>query len=103
MANGEIGTITLGDRQVGGFLDWEINVEIANREPVTTARLAAWWLFELPPPGTPLRMDFYRRQGDDLKLINRQTATPVFPAGMPLDTLIKEGLEVGLNADADSN
>ena len=72
-------------------------MDIVNHQPAANASFASYWLFRLPPPDIRLDMDFYRRQGNDLRLINRQCARPDFPPDSPLDTLIKSPLRFTLD------
>lgn len=44
---GEIGVLKVKDEQVGGFLAWEVSVDLSNlKKPRTTVCARACWLFK---------------------------------------------------------
>ena len=75
---GKLGAIYIGEKQVGGFLDWRVKLNIAEgvRDEATTRKFKGWkvtawaqWLFK------PLNV------GDEVKLKLCADAGPVFWCG----------------------
>lgn len=79
-STGEIGTLHLDGRQVGGFLDWEITVatRVKKKGDLKAAELTEWkaiakrfWLLEELTDGQLLEAVFYCFDGRDLKQVSR--------------------------------
>lgn len=67
--SGEIGTIVIGDNQIGGFLNWQINSQVEAHQPITLAEISGFWLFETP--WDDIVMKFYSIVGHQLVLISQ--------------------------------
>lgn len=98
--NGCLGVLSIEGKQVGGFLDWEIDVDI--REVSASAHkqyaIQKWkavarkfWLFEIPD--TPMDATFYTLFHDDLVAVSENRVKVNIP-DIPLNTLINHNLEM---------
>lgn len=88
---GQIGTIHDGDKQIGGFTDWHIEVRIEGKAK-THISASGFWMFEKPPSKVTVR--FYQISANDLVLINERFVSLSLPDEYPLDTLVKIPIEM---------
>ena len=98
MVNGEIGTLSVNGKQIGGFLNWEIKAMPAGLIPggqrvPTKATASGFWLFEAMPEGGKVEAAFYNRAGNKLALINKADVLAFVP-GSETDKLTYQEIEM---------
>ncbi len=94
ITSGEIGTIVIGDTQIGGFLNWQIDSHVEAHQPLTIAEISGFWLFEAP--WDDIVMKFYSVVGHKLVLIS-QNKTNFKLEGYTLNEINYRALEFMLN------
>ena len=92
--SGEIGTIVIGDTQIGGFLNWEITCQVEAQRPNTIAVISGFWLFEAPWDN--IVMKFYSIISNKLVLISQNKSNFKF-ANYTLNEINYRSLEFVLN------
>ncbi len=76
--NGEIGTLFQEGKQIGGFYDWAIDIQLLkglqNNKAIVKATAARFWVL-CSPSQSEIRASFYRLVGDRLVLMNQAQVT----------------------------
>jgi len=93
MTSGKIGIFKIGDKQIGGFLDWEIHVAIDGDKSKTTACAQSFWMFEELPDGY-VEVAFYSMLDELLIFNTRAWVLASLPRFLELDTHIKSPIEM---------
>ena len=96
---GEIGTLTQNGRQVGGFLDWNIETLFEKSRglpiPKTLASARSFWMFE-DCNEDEFKAVFYVRLDGKLEVAQEVNVAVRFPGHYLLDKHIKAELEMEL-------
>ena len=99
-STGELGTLNLEGRQVGGFFDWEIQVSIyiSHEGNLRASKVGKWqaigksyWLLEKVSTDK-LEAIFYCFNGVDFKRVSHNSVRVVLPAEYPISVEIKAPL-----------
>lgn len=88
---GQIGTIFDGNKQIGGFTGWCIEVRIEGKAK-TYISASGFWMLEKPPDKVMAK--FYQILDNDLVLANERLVSLSLPDEYPLDTLVRTSIEM---------
>ena len=100
-SNGEIGSLVQDDKQIGGFIDWTIDLQLRGREtsdgkvytkPVAKSTALKFWLLSSPSQ-SEIKALYYQLVKDTLALINESTVQVDF-GEYELNKIINRQIEI---------
>ena len=103
--NGELGLILSDGREIGGFINWSLSVEIRQTASApmkeyqvesVTAEASSFWLKERMN-GTPCDVLFMKDVGGELRAVSRNKMKISLPEEYPLNSIVYHdiGMENG--------
>ncbi|MBA7602016.1 hypothetical protein ES703_09101 [subsurface metagenome] len=100
--NGELGVLSIDGRQIGGFLDWELDIGLrevsassARQYALTewNARAHRFWMLEIPDTNAMEALFYFYKNGKLLPASSNKVKVKL-PSDYPLNTIINSTLEM---------